>query len=141
MSWLYNGTLFTENQIGDAFGFVYLIENKITNKKYVGKKFFTKAKTKQVKGKKKKTRVSSDWESYYGSNKILAEEVEKNGTLEYERTILHLCRTRAECSYLESYEIFSRHALIREDYYNDWVSAKVRRAHLKSLIAAKEKKS
>jgi len=66
--WLYNDIEFTENDIEKYFGFVYLIENKISGRKYVGKKLFTRAGTKQIKGKKKKVRLSSGWENYWSSS-------------------------------------------------------------------------
>ena len=62
INWLYNNNDFTEEQIGDNYGFVYLITNLKTGKKYIGKKFFYSSKTKVVKGKKKKHKVSSDWQ-------------------------------------------------------------------------------
>jgi hypothetical protein len=135
MSWFFHSTKeeFTEDMIGDAFGMVYLITHIKTGKKYVGKKFFTKSKTRQVKGKKKRTRVKSDWETYYGSNKALQEEVKKNGPEEYVREILHLCKSRSECSYWENWEIFTRHALMLESYYNEWTSVRVRKDHLIKL--------
>ena len=131
MTWYYGGVPY-END-GTHFGFVYLIENLLTGKKYIGRKYFTQAGYKQVKGKRKKVRKESDWETYYGSNETLKAEVAEIGEHNYRRTILHLCKTKSECSYLETYEIFTRHALLNESYYNDWVSAKVRRAHLKNL--------
>ena len=131
MTWYYDGVPY-END-GTHFGFVYLIENLLTGKKYIGRKYFTQAGYKQVKGKRKKVRKESDWETYYGSNETLKAEVAEIGEHNYRRTILHLCKTKSECSYLETYEIFTRHALLNESYYNDWVSAKVRRAHLKNL--------
>jgi len=131
MTWYYDGVPY-END-GTHFGFVYLIENLLTGKKYIGRKYFTQAGYKQVKGKRKKVRKESDWETYYGSNETLKTEVAEIGEHNYRRTILHLCKTKSECSYLETYEIFTRHALLNESYYNDWVSAKVRRAHLKTL--------
>jgi hypothetical protein len=132
MSWFFHNTTdeFTEDMIGDAFGMVYLITHIKTGKKYVGKKFFTKSKTRQVKGKKKRTRVKSDWETYYGSNKALQEEVKQNGPDQYVREILHLCKSRSECSYWESWEIFTRHALMHESYYNEWISCRIRKDHL-----------
>ena len=132
MTWYYHNTPteFTEDDIGDAFGFVYIITHNKTGQKYIDKKFFTKAKTKQVKGKKKRSRVKSDWESYWGSNKKLQEEVKKNGPSEYTREVLHLCKTRSECSYWESWEIFTRHALLNESYYNEWISCRIRKDHL-----------
>lgn len=131
MTWYYDGVPY-END-GTHFGFVYLIENLLTGKKYIGRKYFTSAGYKQIKGKRKKVRKESDWETYYGSNETLKAEVAEIGEHNYRRTILHLCKTKSECSYLETYEIFTRHALLNESYYNDWVSAKVRRAHLKNL--------
>ena len=79
--WFYHNTIeqFKEDDIQDHYGFVYLITHIETGRKYIGKKFFTKAKTKQVKGKKKKLRVSSDWQTYWGSNTELQEEVKING--------------------------------------------------------------
>ena len=131
MTWYYGGVPFEED--GTHFGYVYLIENLITGKKYIGRKYFTAAGTKQIKGKRKKIRKESDWKSYFGSNETLKSEVAELGEHNFRRTILHLCKSKSECSYLETFEIFSRHALLNELYYNDWVSAKIRRAHLKNL--------
>jgi len=132
MTWyIYNTpTEITSEQTVGYFGFVYLITHIKTGQKYVGKKFFTKSKTKQVKGKKKKIRVASDWETYWGSNIKLQEDVKLNGEEEYTREVLHLCKNRSECSYWETYEIFNRHALMSESYYNEWVSCRIRKAHL-----------
>ena len=33
--WYYKGTTFTSDDIGDFFGYVYLITNKTTGKKYI----------------------------------------------------------------------------------------------------------
>jgi hypothetical protein len=131
VTWYNNGVPFEDN--GTHFGFVYLIENLITNRKYIGRKYFSKAGTKQVNGKKKKIRKTSDWESYWGSNETLKAEVAELGEHNFRRTILHLCKTRSECSYFETYEIFTRHCLLDELYYNEWVSAKIRKAHLKNV--------
>jgi hypothetical protein len=131
MTWYYGGVPFEED--GTHFGYVYLIENLITGKKYIGRKYFTAAGYRQIKGKRKKIRKESDWKSYFGSNETLKAEVAELGEHNFRRTILHLCKSKSECSYLETFEIFSRHALLNELYYNDWVSAKIRRAHLKNL--------
>ena len=132
MSWLFYETdnVFTEDDIGENYGFVYLITDTVSNRKYIGKKFFTKASYKQVKGKKKKIRKSSDWEIYFGSNKELQEDVKTNGVDRYRREILYLCKTKSECSYRETREIFTRDALLREDYYNSWVTCKIHKAHV-----------
>jgi hypothetical protein len=132
MTWLYHNTTeqFKEEDIQDHLGFVYLITHISTGRKYVGKKFFTKAKTKQVKGKKKKIRVSSDWETYWSSSEELKAEVKLNGQEQYTREILHLCKSRSACSYWETWEIFNRHALLSENYYNSWVTCKIHKSHV-----------
>jgi len=131
MSWLLCGSEYIDD--GMSFGFVYLIENTITGRKYIGRKYFRQAGYKQVNGKRKNIRKPSDWATYYGSNETLKEDVSILGEDKFVRTILHLCKTKSECSYLETYEIFNRHALLSENYYNDWVSAKIRKAHLTKL--------
>lgn len=132
MKWTYHNKEFTGEEIGEYFGMVYLITNTRTGRKYVGKKFFTKAARRQVKGKSKKVRIASDWEKYFGSNKVIQEEVKTLGEDVFKREILHLCKSRSECSYWETWEIFNRDALRTDDYYNDWVSCRIRKAHLLS---------
>lgn len=138
--WIYNGQPFTVDMTEGYYGFVYLITNNTNNRKYIGKKFFTKAGTKQVKGKRKKIRKESDWESYYGSNKNLLEDVEKLGSENFTRQILRLCKTRSECSYWETHEIFVSQALLSNVFYNDWVMVRVRKDHLKHLLLEGENK-
>ena len=128
--WLYNDIEFTEQDVDGYFGFVYLIENLLNNRKYVGKKFFTRAGTKQIKGKKKKVRLSSGWLNYWSSSKELQEDVKKLGEENFTRRILYLCKSRSECSYRETKEIFTRDALLSENYYNSWVSCKIHKAHV-----------
>jgi hypothetical protein len=130
--WFYYNTA-EEFKLDDAegyFGFVYLITHNPTGRKYIGKKFFTKAGTRQIKGKKKKIRKTSDWETYWGSNTELQAEVTKNGEEQYTREILHLCKSRSECSYWETFEIFSRQALLSDSYYNSWVTCKIHKSHV-----------
>jgi len=128
--WLYNGIEFTEDMVGDWFGFIYEITNLIDGRKYVGKKFFTRAGTKQIKGKKKKVRLSSGWANYWSSSKELQEDVKKLGEENFSRKILYLCKSRSECSYRETKEIFIRDALLTTEYYNSWVSCKIHKAHV-----------
>jgi hypothetical protein len=131
MTWYYDGVPFEDD--GTQFGFVYLIENLTNNRKYIGRKYFTKAGYKQVNGKRKKIRKVSDWEAYWGSNETLKREVAELGEHNFRRTILHLCKTKSEAAYWETFEIFTRHALLDSVYYNDWCSCKVRRAHLGNI--------
>jgi len=131
MTWYYDGVPFQDS--GTHFGFVYLIENLITGRKYIGRKYFSKAGTKQVNGKKRKIRKVSDWEMYWGSNETLKREVAELGEHNFRRTILKLCKSKSECSYWETYYIFHEHALLSENYYNSWVTCRITSKHLSNL--------
>jgi len=126
---MYNNEVFTEDMIEDYIGFVYKIYNVSSGKTYIGKKFFKKSKTYQTNLKKKKKLVVSDWETYTGSNDILNEDIQKGDMIKKE--ILHLCKSKGMLSYMETKEIFERDCLLKDTYYNSWVSVKVRRNHLK----------
>ena len=133
INWLYNNIEFTEEQIGENYGFVYIITNLTNNRKYIGKKFFYSSKTKVVKGKKKKLKVSSDWQTYYGSNEELKKDVIMHGREQFKREIVHLCKSKGECGYLEAKEQFINGALESDDYYNTWIMVRVRKSHIKGL--------
>ena len=72
--WIYNGKVFTSGDIGDYFGFVYLITNQSNQRRYIGRKYFWSFRT--PKGKKRKVKSESDWKKYYGSCPELKEEIE-----------------------------------------------------------------
>lgn len=133
IDWIYKDEIFTSDEIGDNCGFVYLITNNKNNKKYVGKKLFHFSKTKTVKGKKKRYKIESDWKDYYGSNTKLQEDVKIQGNDTFEREILHLCKTKGQCNYLEAKEQFKLCVLENADFYNDWIMVKVSRKHLGNL--------
>jgi len=135
LNWQYNGSEFTEDLIGDNYGFVYQITNLANNKKYIGKKFFYSTKTKQVKGKKKKLKVPSDWQTYYGSSDILKQDVLQYGLENFKREILHLCKSKGVCGYLEAKEQFTNNVLENDDYYNTWIMVRVRKSHIKDYNA------
>jgi antitoxin component YwqK of YwqJK toxin-antitoxin module len=135
LTWQYDGKDFTEDLIGNNYGFVYQIINLTNGRKYIGKKFFYSAKTKQVKGKKKKIKVPSDWQTYYGSSDILKQDVLQLGHDKFNREILHLCQSKGECGYLEAKEQFVRGVMETEDYYNTWIMVRVRKSHIKDYNA------
>jgi len=133
INWIYKDIEFTEQDIGDNYGFVYVITHLNTGKKYVGKKFFYSSRTKVVKGKKKKFKVISDWLSYYGSNTELQNDVQVHGKESFKREIIHLCKSKGECGYLEAKEQFDRCVLESQDYYNAWIMVKVRKTHIRAF--------
>lgn len=134
LNWTYKDSNFTENDVGDNLGFVYLITNNTNNKKYIGKKLFHFSKIRQIKGKKKRFKVPSDWMNYYGSNDELQKEVKSIGEDNFKREILHLCKSKGECSYLEAREQFDRRVMESDDYYNSWIMIRVRKSHIKNYI-------
>ena len=134
LEWKHNNEIFTETAIDNNIGFVYIIENVLTKRKYVGKKLFWSSKTKQVNKKKKKFKVPSDWQEYYGSSEELKKDVETFGKENFTRTIIHLCKSKGECSYLEAKEQFVRNVIESDEYYNTWIMVRVRNSHIKDYI-------
>ena len=91
MTWLFEGKPFKSCE--GYYGFIYEITCKKTGKSYIGRKYFTKAKTLQpLKGRvnKRRSRVDSDWQNYWGSSTILQEDIIKKGESNFERKILRL---------------------------------------------------
>lgn len=114
-------------------GFVYVIIEKSTNKKYIGKKFFWKPKIlPKTKTRKRRQRVlvESDWRDYFGSSKEVQSLVEQNGESNYTRIILKLCKTKGECSYYEAKLQFEYDVLLRDDFYNEFIGCKIHSKHL-----------
>lgn len=128
--WLYdNGEVISIPE--GCYGFVYNITNTETNKQYIGKKLFYSSKQRQVKGKKKKFKVESDWREYYGSNDQLLADVEALGKEKFQRQILKLCKNKGECSYYEAMYQFELGVLLfPEKFYNSWIQCKIHRKHL-----------
>ena len=142
MSWTYQGNL-VEELPEDCVGFVYLITNTVTGRKYVGKKLakFSKTTYKTVKlknGKKKKKRirgkVDSDWQTYYGSSPNLTADIELLGTDKFTREILYYCKSKSATSYIEAREQFDRKVLESDDYYNGHIQVRVHGSHIKDKI-------
>ena len=131
MEWLYKNQPFKDWE--SWYGFVYQITHIPTGKKYIGRKYFTLAGYKQVKGKRKKIRKESDWRTYYGSSKHLQSDIEQYGKDQFKREIVRLCKNRTECSYYETKAIFEEDALLSDDWYNHWVSCKITEMHIKSI--------
>lgn len=138
MSWTYQNEIIEELP-EDCAGFVYLITNTLTGRKYIGKKLakFSKTTYKVVKlkngtkkRKKIKGKIESDWREYYGSSPNLTADIEKLGKDNFTREILYYCKSKAECSYIEAREQFSRKVLESNDYYNGHIQVRVHGSHI-----------
>lgn len=129
--WLYNNVEFTD--VGEYVGFVYLITNLTNDRKYIGKKNFYFSKTRTIKGKRKRTKIESDWKDYYGSNKELQKDVETLGREFFKREILKLCKSKGEFGYYEAKYQFENNVLESEEYYNTWIMCRVHKKHLTFL--------
>jgi hypothetical protein len=138
MTWLYNNQL-VEILPEDCVGFVYLITNITTDRKYIGKKLAKFSKTTQrtvklkngtKKKKKIRTKVDSDWQDYYGSSPELSKDVESQGKDNFKREILYYCKSKSECSYIEAREQFSRRVLESQDWYNGHIQVRVHGSHI-----------
>ncbi len=146
MTWTYNGQT-VDNLPEECIGFVYIITNLISGRKYIGKKLakFSKTTYKTVKlknGTKKKkkirSKIDSDWREYYGSNAELSKDVAELGPENFTREILFYCNSKAECSYIEAREQFTHKVLESKDYYNGHIQVRVHGSH---ILKAQENKA
>ena len=104
---------------------------------YIGKKLakFSKTTYKTVKlknGTKKKkkirTKVDSDWLTYWSSSEDLKADVAALGEDKFSREILRYCNSKNELSYYEAKYQFEYDVLLDENkWYNGWISVKVRK--------------
>jgi hypothetical protein len=138
MTWEFQGNVVTELP-EDCVGFVYIITNILTGRKYIGKKLakFSKTTYRVVKlknGTKKKkkirSKIDSDWQEYYGSSPNLTADIEKLGKENFKREILHYCNSKSQTSYLEAKEQFLRQVLESDDYYNGHIQVRVHGSHI-----------
>ena len=120
--WLYKDTTFTSDDIGDFFGYVYLITNNENGRQYIGRKYFWQFRT--PKGKKRKVKSESDWKKYYGSCPELKEDIEQLGRQNFSRTILSLHSTSGKTNFEETRQLFVKGVLTESlnngtpKYYN-----------------------
>lgn len=140
--WTFNSEI-VESLPDQCVGFVYLITNLTNNRKYVGKKLakFSRTSTKTVtlkngnkKKKKVRSKIDSDWQEYYGSSIELNKDIELLGRDTFTRQILFFCKSKAECSYVEAREQFTRRVLESDDYYNGQISVRVHGSHIKGKL-------
>ena len=118
------GVVIDEN----TFGFIYVIENLIEKKKYIGKKqCFSKIKRKPLKGKRRNRIDSkeSDWKTYTSSSEKLNLDINKLGKENFSFKIIKTCANKWELAYFEIKEQIMANVLLREDYYNGIINVRI----------------
>lgn len=109
---------FKDNIDSTQFGFVYIITNRLNYKKYIG--------CKQFRFKRGKTFIESDWQTYTGSNKTLNKDIKDAGKDKFSFNIIKLCQSKIELKYQECVEIISANAIFSNNFYNEFISLKLR---------------
>ena len=112
----------------DYYGFVYIVTNITTNRKYIGKKFFWFSGKKQIRNKTKagthtvKTLTESDWKTYTTSSKVINAEIAAGEKFTFK--ILSLHYDKGNIAYAEV-ETMVQHDVLRKrfadgtrEYYN-----------------------
>ena len=108
--WLYQGTAFTSNDIGDFFGYVYRITNIESGRQYIGRKYFYQKR--KPKGGKRRITSESDWKRYYGSSDELKQDVREYGKDKFRREIISLHETLGKVNYEETKQLFLHNVLM-----------------------------
>lgn len=96
-NWQYKNKDFDESLIKGYAGFVYIITDLTTDRKYIGRKYFIHSRKKAG----KRTKFDSDWRDYYGSSEELHKLVEQKGKDNFHREIICLGKTRGEVNFGE----------------------------------------
>ena len=132
--WFFNDREFDVADRGEAIAFVYLITNKISGRKYIGKKLFYSHKYISVKKKRKKVKIESDWRDYWSSSEELKKDIELLGKDSFKREIIHLALNKGTVSYLEIKEQILNKVLENpEKWYNGIINVRIHRKHLKFI--------
>ena len=108
--WLYKGTTFTSDNIGNFFGYVYRITNIQNGRQYIGRKYFYQKR--KPKGGKRRVTSESDWKRYYGSSDELKQDVKEYGKDNFRREIISLHETLGKVNYEETKQLFLHNVLM-----------------------------
>ena len=129
--WTFDGKEFDSEDIGNSYGFVYLITTP-TGQKYIGRKYFWSIR--KAKGKSRRQRSESDWKSYYGSSEVLKEQIKQSDKSLFKREIISLHSTKGRVNYEEVREQFANEVLENDEFINDNINGKWHRSpeHIRS---------
>jgi len=86
------------------------------------------------KKKKIRSKINSDWQTYWSSSDELKKDIESLGQENFTREILFYCKSKSECTYIEARTQFERKVLESDDYYNGQISCRIHQSHIKGKI-------
>ena len=107
--WIYQGEVFTEEDVKNYVGFVYLITHLPTGKKYLGRKYLKQHR--KPKGAKRRVTQPSNWKKYYGSNLELKALVKEKGEQNFKREIISLHNSEGKTNFEETRLLFLHNVL------------------------------
>jgi hypothetical protein len=113
------------------FGFIYLITNTVSGKKYIGKKQMKSVlKREPLKGKKNKRHfdIETDWREYTSSSNDLNEDIQKIGKDKFTFEIIKLCDSKFDLAFSEAKLQFENDVLLRDDFYNGIINCRIGKA-------------
>lgn len=130
--WRFRGQLFEDP--ADWLGFVYVIHNTRDDRRYIGKKLLRSTRTRMVKGRRRRTMIASDWQSYWGSNPHVHADRDRLGEDDFTRQIVYLVRSKGVLSYLEAKTQFDAGVLLRPDrFYNGIINCRINATHVRNI--------
>ena len=139
-NWKYHDKeILTEDDIpvDKAIGFIYIITQISTGRRYLGRKLLTKSSSKQVGGVKKKTRKASDWREYWSSSPKIKEWIkEAGGTDDFKREIILFVTSKGMLAYGEEACLYIVGALESDKWINDNIRSRIYRSWCKPAEAA-----
>ena len=126
--WEYSGKL-----PEDPYGFVYVITNLESGRKYIGKKQMKSIKKMPpLKGNKNKRHkvVETNWKGYTSSSNELNADIEQMGKEHFKFVIMRFCDNKSQLAYFETKAQFDEDVLLREDFYNGIINCRIGRIKL-----------
>jgi len=113
------------------YGFIYIITNTVTGKRYIGKKQIKSVKKlKPLKGRKNKRHfdIETDWKTYTSSSNDVNEDIVKLGKEKFIFEIIRFCQSKFELAYFEAKLQFDNDVLLKPGFYNGIINCRIGRA-------------
>lgn len=117
------------NQVDELpYGFIYIITNKKTGRRYIGKKqIVSKVKLPPLKGnaRKRSKIVETNWKEYTSSSNEVNEDILQFGKENFTFEIVRWCCSKSELAYQEIKMQLEHDVLLDESYYNGIINCRL----------------